>query len=193
MFFLSFYSPFANIFNFFPPFSGIFLVLNCLPSMATKQNNWENVEWILQISILGVTGKDVQLAHWIVLRVLISQISARWSHKFWKPRNTELQKPMLKECKLWYEEFPGFYNLLHHKHIQHRFAFKTANNDPEKIINGVYDTNPKDDLRSCEYFSVSSELQKARNNVFSYAIQKLKAAIVDEKLDHFFKNLRVKR
>ena len=65
---------------------------------------------------------------------------------------------------------------------------KTTNVDPEDITKEVNDANFKEELRSCHYFLVDSELDKERHNVFNYAKDNLNATIVEEKLHHFFNN-----
>ena len=54
----------------------------------------------------------------------------------------------------------------------------------------VEDHRLKEELPSCQHFLVDSELERARHKVFSYAIENLKAEVVDEKLDHFYNNLK---
>ena len=48
------------------------------------------------------------------------------------------------ECKLCYEEFPGFYALPQHKNTQHGFPTKTTNVEPDKILDEVADANLKE-------------------------------------------------
>ena len=48
----------------------------------------------------------------------------------------------------------------------------------------------REELRSCQHFLVDSELERAGHKVFNYAIENINAEIVDEKLDHFFNNLK---
>ena len=93
------------------------------------------------------------------------------------------------KCKLSCQELPGFWTLRQHKNIQHGSPIKTANVDSDDIINELDDANPKEELRSCQQFLVDSEIERARQKVFNYAIENLIAKIVDEKLDHFFNNL----
>ena len=46
------------------------------------------------------------------------------------------------------------------------------------------------DLRSCQHFLVVSELERAGHKVFTYSVETLNETIVNEKLDHFFNNLK---
>ena len=59
----------------------------------------------------------------------------------------------------------------------------------EHIVD-VEDLRLREELRSCHYFLVGAELERARHKVFNYAVETLKETIVNEKLDHFFKNLK---
>ena len=92
--------------------------------------------------------------------------------------------------KLCYELFPGFYALRQHKNSQHCFQIKTANVVPDDFINEVDDAGVKEELRSCEYSLVDSELQKPRHKVFNFAIDNFNAKVVDEKLDFFFSKMK---
>ena len=99
------------------------------------------------------------------------------------------QSLVTSKFKLCFQKSPGFYALCQHKNIQDGFFIKTANFDPDDIINEVDDTNLKEDLRSCQHFLVDSELERARHKVFNYAVGILNAKIVDKNLNHFFINL----
>ena len=48
----------------------------------------------------------------------------------------------------------------------------------------------REELRSGQHFLVDSELERARHKVFNYAVETLNETIVNEKLDHFFNNLK---
>ena len=50
--------------------------------------------------------------------------------------------------------------------------------------------NLKEELRSCQYILVDSELERARHKIINYATEKPNEEIVDEKFDHFFNILR---
>ena len=58
------------------------------------------------------------------------------------------------------------------------------------MIKQVDDMNLKKELRWCQLFPVESEHERAGQKVFNYAEENLNASIVDEKLDHFFNNLK---
>ena len=110
-------------------------------------------------------------------------------YHFAKKHNTPKPVAIFK-CKLCYPESPGFYALRQHKYTQHGVAIKTANVDPDDIINEVDDANLKEELRSCQHFLVDSELERARHKVFNYAIENFNAKIVDEKPGLSFNNLK---
>ena len=66
----------------------------------------------------------------------------------------------------------------------------TKDLDVEYIVGDVEDHRMREELRSCEHFFVESELARARHKVFIYAVETLNKTIVNEKLDHFFNNLK---
>ena len=51
------------------------------------------------------------------------------------------------------------------------------------VIKKVVDANLGKGWRSCQFSSVDSDLERARNKVFNYAIEDLDGKILDEKLD----------
>ena len=62
--------------------------------------------------------------------------------------------------------------------------------DVEHIVGDVEDHRLREKLRSCQHFLVDWELERARHKVFSYAVETLNETIVNEKVDHFFNNLK---
>ena len=111
--------------------------------------------------------------------------------KYHIAKKNNAPKPIVTfKCKVCYQVFPGFYALRQHKNTQHGFRIKSANVDPDVIINEVDDANLKEELCSCQYFIVDSELERARHNVFNYAIENLNTKIMDEKHDHYLHNLK---
>ena len=66
----------------------------------------------------------------------------------------------------------------------------TRNVDVEHIAGDVEDHRFGEELCSCQPFMVDSELERARLKVFNYAVETLNETIVNEKLDHFFNNLK---
>ena len=95
-------------------------------------------------------------------------------------------------CKLCYQEFPGFYALRQHRNTQHgmQIGSGTRDVDVEHIVGDDEDHNLREELCSCQHFLVDSELERARHKVFNYAVESLHETIVNEKLDHFFNNLK---
>ena len=96
------------------------------------------------------------------------------------------------KCKLCYQEFPGIYALSQHRNSQHgkQIGSRTRDVDVERIVEDVEDHRLREELRSCQHFMVDSELETARHKLFNYAVETLNEAIVNEKLDHFFNNLK---
>ena len=86
------------------------------------------------------------------------------------------------KCKLSYQEILKFHALLQHKNTQHGFPNKKANFDPDNIIYEVDDAKLKEDLHSCQHFLVYSELDLVRHKVFNYALENLKAKLLDKRL-----------
>ena len=62
--------------------------------------------------------------------------------------------------------------------------------DVGHIVGDVDDHSLREELRSCQHFLVDSELERARHKVFNYAVEALNETVVNEKLDHFFNNLK---
>ena len=54
------------------------------------------------------------------------------------------------------------------------------------MVEDVEDHKLREELRSCQHFSVDSELERARHKVFNYAVETVNETIVNEKLDRFF-------
>ena len=95
-------------------------------------------------------------------------------------------------CKLFYQEFPGFYGLRQHWSTQHgmQIGSGTRDVDVEHIVGDVEDHSLSEELRSCQRFRVDSELERARHKVFNHTVETLNKEIVNEKLDHFFNNMK---
>ena len=95
-------------------------------------------------------------------------------------------------CKLCYQEFPGFYALPQQRNTQHgmQIGSRTRDVNLEHIVGDVEDHTLREELRSCQHFLVDFELERARHKVFNYAVEALNEKIVNEKLDHFFNNLK---
>ena len=54
----------------------------------------------------------------------------------------------------------------------------------------VEDHSLREELRSFQHFLVDSELERTTHKVFNYEVETLNETIVNEKLDHFFDNLK---
>ena len=96
------------------------------------------------------------------------------------------------KCKLCYQEFPGLYAVRQHRNTQHvtQVGSGTRDVDVAHIVREVEDHSLREELRSCQHFLVDSEFERARHKVFNYAVETLNETIVNEKLDHFFNNLK---
>ena len=67
---------------------------------------------------------------------------------------------------------------------------ETRHVDVEHIVGDVEDHRLRQELRSCQHFLVDSELENASHKPFPSAVETLNETIVNEKLDHFFNNLK---
>ena len=96
------------------------------------------------------------------------------------------------KCKLCFQGFPGFYALRQHRNTQHgmQIGSRTRDMDVEHIVVDVEDHRLGEELHSCQHFLADSELKRARQKVFNYAMGSLNGTIVIEKLDQFFNNLK---
>ena len=92
-------------------------------------------------------------------------------------------------CMICKDKFTGFYALRQHKSKVHGRSFKTST-DSSSLLNNVDDDNLKEELRACQNFLVDSEFERGRHKVFNYAVETLNMDIVNDKLDHFFNNLK---
>ena len=79
------------------------------------------------------------------------------------------------KCKLCYAGFPGFYALRQHGNTQHgtQIESRTKDVDLEHIVGDVEDHSLREELRSCQHFSVDSEIERAIRKVFNYAVETL--------------------
>ena len=89
-------------------------------------------------------------------------------------------------CK---EKFTGFYAQRQHKSQVHGHTLKTST-DSSPLLNDVKDDNLKEELCACQHFLVDSEIERGRQKVFNYAVETQNVDIVNDKLDHFFNNLK---
>ena len=89
------------------------------------------------------------------------------------------------KCKLYHAEYPAFYALRQHKNVQHgtQIGFGASNIDVEDIVGDVDDQILREELQSCRRLLVDSEIQKGRHTVFNFAVIKLTAQVIKEKLD----------
>ena len=147
----------------------------------------------LQETILYGTRRDVQLEHCIVLNVPISPKDHKmvWITILLRslpPHN--LMSP--SSVNFFYQELPGFYAFRQHRNTQHgmQVGSRTRDVNVEHIVGDVKDHKLREDLRSCHYFLVDYEHERAKHKVFDYAVETLNETIVNEKVDNFFNNLK---
>ena len=67
---------------------------------------------------------------------------------------------------------------------------RTTDVDVEHIVGYVEDHRLREELRSCQHFLKDSELERTRDRVINYSVETPNETIVNEKLDHFFKNVK---
>ena len=93
--------------------------------------------------------------------------------------------------KFCYQEFPGNYVLRQHRNTQDgkQIGSRTRDVDVVHLVGNVEDHRLREEFHFCQPFLVGSKLERARHNVFNYAIEKLNAKIVHEKVDHFYNNI----
>ena len=96
------------------------------------------------------------------------------------------------KCKFCYQKIPGFFALRQHRNTQHGMPIGSGTRDVDVEHKGgdVEVQRLREELRSCQHFMVDSEVERARQNVFNYAIENLNAEIVDKQLNRFFSNLK---
>ena len=147
----------------------------------------------LQETILYGTRRVVLLVHCIVPNAPISSQKPQNDLNYHIAKKHSAPKPDITfKCKLCFQEFPGFYALRQHRNTQHGMQIRsgTRNVDVAHIVGDVEDHRLGEELRTCQHFLVDSELERTRHKVINYAVEKLNETIVNEKLDHFFNNLK---
>ena len=60
----------------------------------------------------------------------------------------------------------------------------------EQILGAVEDKRLREELRSCQYFLVYCELERARHKIINYAVETVNETLVNEEFDHFFNSLK---
>ena len=140
----------------------------------------------LQSLILCVTRKDVQLQHCFIPNKPNFSTKSQNDLNYHIAKKHSAQKPDVNfKCTLCYQEFPRLYVLRQHRNTQHGMQIRSGTRDVD-----VEDHRLREELRSCQYFLVDSEFERARHKLFSYAVETLHETVVNEKLDHFFNSLK---
>ena len=187
------YHQVASIFTLISDYFVNLLLLKCLHSIETKKLLVRIVVPKLQSLILGVTGRDVQLEHCVVPTVPISQQSTKTTWITILLRSTapqNLKSPLYANFAIKsFQDFTLYVNI--------ETLNTEGRSDQEQemwmwkyIVGNVEGYSLREELRSCQHFLVDSELERARHKVFNYAVESLNETIVNEKIDHFFKNLK---
>ena len=93
------------------------------------------------------------------------------------------------KCKLCYADFPGFYALRQHKHTQHgpQMGFGASNINVEDIVGDVGGRSLREELESCNHFLTGTEMEKASQRVFNFAMSSFDIPLLNDKLDYVFK------
>ena len=60
----------------------------------------------------------------------------------------------------------------------------------EDIVGDVDDQTLREELESCRFFLVDSEIQKGRHSVFNFSVNNLTAQVIEEKLDRVLDKLK---
>ena len=94
-----------------------------------------------------------------------------------------------KECNI---AFPSFYSLRHHKQRYHTAEATSSGEkaDMQSLADAGDDKNLEEELQSCRYFLVDSEIQKGRHSAFNFVVNNLTAQVIEEKLDRVLDNLK---
>ena len=108
-------------------------------------------------------------------------------------KNQSASKPdVTYMCKLFYQEFPGFYVLHQHKNTQHgrQMGFGAGNTDVKDIVGDVDDQRLREELETCKHFLTKTEMMNGRHRVFSFAMSSFDMSLLNNKLDYVFKELK---
>ena len=133
------------------------------------------------------------------MRCSAGTLSCTQNPKFYTKSQNDLSNHIAKKpgapkldvtfkCKLCYQEIPRFYALPQQRKTQHgmQIGSRTKYVEVELIVGVAGDHMLRKELGSPQQFLMDSELERARLQVFKYAVETLNKTIVNEKLDHFF-------
>ena len=182
----------ASIFAFTSDHSVQHLSLKCLLYIDTRKFNVRIVVPNLQSLILRV---QEELFWCYIVLYQCPNFFTKWQNdlNYHIARKHSAPKIDLTfKCKLCYQDFPGFFALRQHRNTHHgmQIGSGTRDVDVEHIVGDVEDHMLREELRSRQHFLGDSELEKARHKVINYAVETLNETIVNEKLGHFFNNLK---
>ena len=101
-------------------------------------------------------------------------------------KHARVQAKKNYECNFCLEEFCGFYALRKHRSSQHGMPIRTSVLDMDALLEDIDDAELKEELSSCNYFVVDSELEKGRHCVFGFAKSSSNNSFLNKKLVHTF-------
>ena len=96
------------------------------------------------------------------------------------------------KCRLCQGEFTCFYALRQHKNTQQgtQIGFGANNIDVEDIVGDVDDQILREEWESCNHFSTDTEMENGRHRVFNFAMSSFDISLLNDKLDHVFKEVK---
>ena len=82
--------------------------------------------------------------------------------------------------------------LRQHKNSQHgtQIGFGASNIRVKDIVGDVDDQRLREELESCKHFLTDTEVENGRHRVFNFAISSFDLALLNDKLDYVFKELK---
>ena len=167
--------------------------MKCLRSIETKKNTCENCGTQTTKHNLARHKKRCSVGTLYCTHCPSFSTKSQNDLNYHIAKKHSAPKPEVTfKCKPCYQEFPGFYALCQPRNTQHgmQIGSGTRDVDVEHIVGDVDDHKLRKELRSCQHFLVDSKLERARHKIFNYSVETLNETIVNEKLDHFFNNLK---
>ena len=162
-----------------------------LRSISTKTLNATFVEAKPYHLILLFTKRTVLLRHRIVPNVIISPQNPKTIWVTILLRSTALQNQALPSIVIFVvKNLQGVTIYVDIKTLN--MAFKTANVDPDVIINEMHDTKVEEELRSGQLlFLVDSQFENPKHIFFIYEVGNLNETVVNKNLVQFFQHFKM--
>ena len=178
-----------NLYHF-SDYSFKLLLLKFFRSTETKKRLVKFAVPKLQCLILLVI-RVILLVHCIASSVPVSPQILFWSEILDCKKTQHPDVCCYFQVYTWLSRDSRIFALRQHKNTQRRFSIKTANVDPDDIVNKVDEPNSKEERRSCQIFLVCSELERTRHKVFNLSsVNNRNARFVNKKCNHFFKSFK---